>query len=110
MSMTGGFAGTPYFMPREQITNFKYVKPVTDVWSIAATFYNMLTGKFPYEFSPGRDPIDVILNEAVIPVRNRDKAIPGKLAVVLDKALKKKVKDRYQTASEFLGALNSALL
>lgn len=109
MSMTGVFAGTPYFMPREQITNFKYVKPVTDVWSIAATFYNMLTGKFPYEFSPGRDPIDVILNEAVIPVRNRDKAVPGKLAAVLDKALEKKAKDRYQTAGEMRRALDKAL-
>lgn len=108
MSMTGGFAGTPYFMPREQITNFKYVKPVTDVWSVAAAFYNMLTGKFPYEFSRGRDPIDVILNEDVIPVRKRDKTIPNKLAEVLDKALAKKAKDRYQTGGEMRAALEKA--
>jgi len=31
MSMTGASTGTPVFMPREQITNFKYVKPVLDV-------------------------------------------------------------------------------
>lgn len=108
MSMTGGFAGTPYFMPREQITNFKYVKPVTDVWSMAATFYNMLTGKFPFEFTPSRDPIDVILNEAVVPLRKRDKAISTKLSTVLDKALTKKANDRFQVAEEFLDALNSA--
>jgi serine/threonine protein kinase len=109
MSMTGGYAGTPYFMPREQITNFKYVKPVSDVWSMAATFYNMLTGNFPYEFSRGRDPVDVILNEDVIPARKRAKAIPSKLAAVLDKALQKKAKDRYQTAGEMRAALESAL-
>ena len=63
--MTGGYAGTPFFMPREQITNFKYVKPVSDVWSMGATIYNMLTGAFPYPFSKERDPIDVILNEDV---------------------------------------------
>ena len=56
MSMTGGYAGTPVFMPREQITNFKYVKPVSDVWSMGATIYNMLTGAFPYPFSKERDP------------------------------------------------------
>ena len=33
MSMTGGYAGTPVFMPREQITNFKYVKPVRELFS-----------------------------------------------------------------------------
>ena len=37
MSMTGGYAGTPVFMPREQITNFKYVKPASDVWSMGFT-------------------------------------------------------------------------
>lgn len=110
MSMTGGYAGTPYFMPREQITNFKYVKPVTDVWSMTASFYNMLTGRFPYEFSPGRDPIDIILNEAVIPIRKRDKAVPAKLATVLDKGLEKKPKDRYQSAGEMHSALEAALL
>ena len=41
MSLTGTFAGTPLFMPREQFINFKYVKPVSDVWSLGATFYNM---------------------------------------------------------------------
>jgi serine/threonine protein kinase len=31
-------------MPREQLINFKHLKPVSDVWSMAATFYFMLTG------------------------------------------------------------------
>lgn len=109
MSMTGAYAGTPYFMPREQITNFKYVKPVTDVWSMAASFYNMLTANVPYEFVKGRDPIDVILNDEVVPIRKRDKTIPSKFGDVLDRALAKKAKDRYQTASEFRAALKGAL-
>jgi hypothetical protein len=109
MSMTGGFAGTPYFMPREQITNFKYVKPVSDVWSMGATIYNMLTGTFPYPFGKERDPIDVILNENIVPTRKRDKTLPKNLCAVLDSALEKKVKDRYQTAAEMLAAIKKAL-
>jgi hypothetical protein len=109
MSMTGRYAGTPVFMPREQITNFKYVKPVSDVWSMGATIYNMLTGAFPYPFSNKRDPIDVILNEDVVPIRKRDKTLPTPLATVLDKALARKTKDRYQSASELLAALSQVL-
>ena len=107
--MTGGYAGTPVFMPREQITNFKYIKPVSDVWSMGATIYNMLTGAFPYPFSNKRDPIDVILNEDVVPLRKRDKSLPAPLADVLDRALAKRTKDRFQTASDLLRAMNVAL-
>ena len=109
LSMTGAYAGTPVFMPREQITNFKYVKPVSDVWSMGATIYNILTGDFPYPFSKGRDPIDVILNEDVVPLRKRDKSLPVPLSDVIDKALAKKAKERFQTATEFLRALTPAL-
>ena len=109
MSLTGGYAGTPLFMPREQITNFKYVKPVSDVWSMGATIYNMLTGTFPYSFTKERDPIDVILNDDVVPIQKRDETLPPSLAKVLDGALAKKSKERFQTASEFLQALKPAL-
>ena len=104
MSMTGGYAGTPVFMPREQITNFKYVKPVSVVWSMAATIYNMLTGAFPYSFTKERDPIDVILNEDVVPLRKRDATLPKSLATVLDRALSKDRKSRPQNAGELLTA------
>ncbi len=109
LTLTGNYAGTPYFIPREQITNFKYVKPVSDVWSMGATIYNMLTGTVPYPFTKERDPIDVILNDDVVPIRQRDKTLPKNLCAVLDNALEKKVKDRYQTAAEMLVAMRQAL-
>jgi pSer/pThr/pTyr-binding forkhead associated (FHA) protein len=107
LSLTGGFAGTPYFMPREQLINFKYVKPVSDVWSIAATFYKMLTGYFPYPFAQGRDPIDVILNEPVVPIEKRDKTIPTKLAAWLNASLAVDPKKRIQSAADVLSLLRS---
>jgi pSer/pThr/pTyr-binding forkhead associated (FHA) protein len=107
LSLTGGYAGTPYFMPREQLINFKYVKPVSDVWSIAATFYNMLTGYFPYPFTENRDPIDVILNEQVVPIEMRDKATPPKLAAWLNASLAVDPKKRSQSAGDVLSLLRS---
>lgn len=109
MSVTGGYAGTPVFMPREQITNFKYVKPVSDVWSMGATIYNLLTGTHPHLFTKQRDPIDVILNDDIVPIRKVDLSFPAPLAAVLDKALARKTKNRYQTAEEMLAAIKMAL-
>lgn len=109
LTVTGNYAGTPYFIPREQITNFKYVKPVSDVWSMGATIYNMLTGTFPYPFTKERDPIDVILNDNIVPTRQRDKELPKNLCIVLDKALENKATGRFQTAAEMLAAVKQAL-
>jgi predicted Ser/Thr protein kinase len=105
MSLTGNYAGTPVFMPPEQITNFKYVKPVSDVWSFAASLYQLLTGKFPYRFDPKRDPIDVILNETPVPIKERLPGLEKKLASVIDKALVRNPKDRYADAGKLLAAI-----
>lgn len=102
MSLTGNYAGTPVFMPPEQITNFKYVKPVSDVWSFAASLYQLLTGKFPYRFDPKRDPIDIILNESPVPIKERIPRLEENLAAVIDKALSRNPKDRYPDAGKFL--------
>jgi serine/threonine protein kinase len=41
---TGSMAGTPHFMPRQQVVNFKYARPEVDVWAMAASLYNILAG------------------------------------------------------------------
>ncbi len=105
MSITGNYGGTPVFMPPEQITNFKYVKPVSDVWSFAASIYQLLTGKFPYRFDPKRDPIDIILNESPVSIRERMPALEKKIATVIDTALLRNPKDRYADAGKLLAAL-----
>ena len=98
LSVTGNYAGTPLFMPREQLINFKHLKPVSDVWSIAATFYFMLTGAFPYPFTDKRDPIDVILNEKVVPIEKRDKTLPKALYAEINRALSPKSSERPSSA------------
>jgi hypothetical protein len=105
MTVTGAFAGTPVFMPKEQLTNFKYVKPMTDIWSMGATFYNMLTGETPLDFPKGCDPMEIILRGDVVPIRKRAPQLPGGLATVIDKAIQLNPKDRYQDAAEMLVAL-----
>ncbi|MBN2559617.1 MAG: protein kinase [Phycisphaerae bacterium] len=108
-TVTEPVPGAPVFMPREQVTNFKYVKPVTDVWSMGATFYNMLTGQYPRDMGRGQDPMEVILNGKIVPVRKRDSSIPKKVAAVIDRALDNDVKARYQSAGEMRVALVKAL-
>jgi eukaryotic-like serine/threonine-protein kinase len=109
-NITGGgdTAGSIPFMPKEQVINFKYMKPVSDVWSMGATLYNMLTGVFPLNFPRGADPIQVILSSDPVPIRKRDSSIPRPIAEVIDRSLEINTKKRYQGAGEMLGALKEA--
>jgi hypothetical protein len=105
MSITGQYAGTPVFMPPEHIVNFKYVKPVSDVWSFAASLYQLLTGKFPYRFDPKRDPIDIILNENPVPIRERMPELENGVASIIDQSLIRNPKDRFLDAGKLLASL-----
>jgi serine/threonine protein kinase len=106
MTVTGGgFAGSLVYMPREQMINFKYVKPVSDVWAMGATIYFMLTGRVPRPSKPGLDPINAILNGPIVPIGQCAVQMPTEIAAVIDRSLARDVKDRYQTAGEMLNAL-----
>jgi len=108
MTITGHYGGTVFFMPREQLLSFKYTKPVSDVWSLAATFYFMLTGFYPYDFPPKRDPIGIVLNERIVPIGKRRADLPQALLGVFEKALSIRPQDRFQDAKLFHQALKSA--
>jgi serine/threonine protein kinase len=109
MTATGSFAGTLPFTPREQLTNYKYVEPASDVWSIAATFYHLLSGQYPLDFPPHRDPVEVILNDEAVPLVRRGAAVPAAVAKVLDRALVTDPRKRYATAGELRAALQKAI-
>jgi hypothetical protein len=109
MTVTGSMAGTFVFMPREQVTDFKHFKPVSDVWSMGATCYNMLTGQFPRDRKPGQDPLEMVLQNEVVPLRRRSPSIPAAIAEVIDRALLSNVNSRYQNAGEMHKAFTKAL-
>jgi serine/threonine-protein kinase len=109
LTMTGSVAGTPPFMPRQQVINFKYSKPEVDVWAMAASLYNMLTGQVPRDFQRGKDPWMVLLKESPVPIRRRDASIPQKLADVIDQALIDNPEITFKTAAEFKRTLEAAL-
>lgn len=109
MTVTGSMAGTFVFMPREQVTDFKHFKPVSDVWSMGATCYNMLTGQYPRDRKPGQDPLDMVLQNEIIPIRRRKPSIPAPIAEVIDKSLQSNINSRYQDAGKMYEALSKAL-
>jgi pSer/pThr/pTyr-binding forkhead associated (FHA) protein len=106
-TLTGSVAGTPIFMPRQQVIDFKYAQPDVDVWATAACLYYMLTGYFPRDLQ-GKDPLLAILQNSPIPIQQRNAKIPLPLAKVIDLALIDKPEIHFKTAIDLKQALLSA--
>lgn len=106
---TGISAGTPYFMPRQQVVNFKFAKPEVDVWAVAASLYTMLTGCVARDFPKGKDIWQVVLETSAVPIRKRNASIPKRLAEVIDAALVDQPKIQFTSAAELKRALKGAI-
>lgn len=106
---TGVTFAKPLFIPRQQVTDFKYTKPDADVWAVAATLYNMITGHTPRNFPRGRDPWQVVLNTSPVLIRQRNRSVSERLAQVIDLALDDSVDLHFKTAAEFKRSLIESL-
>jgi serine/threonine protein kinase len=103
---TGFRVGTPVFIPRQQVLDFKYAKPEVDVWAAAASLYYMLTGYYPRDFT-GNDIFLAVLRNKPVPIRDRNTNIPHKLAKVIDLSLIEEPEIHFKTAKAFKQALLS---
>lgn len=108
-TQTGDAGGTPVFMPRQQIINFKYAQPDVDVWAVAASYYFMLTGTFAKDFNLKKDPWGQALKNPAIPIRKRNRNIDKRIAEVIDHALTEKPSIGFKTAAELKKAIEGAI-
>jgi len=106
LTESGFSVGTPQYMSPEQAAAQKDIDPRTDVYSLGCVLYEMLAGEPPYT---GPNPQAVLakrLSEPVPHLRTiRD--VPAALERAVTKALARSPADRYSTAAEFAGALDS---
>jgi hypothetical protein len=105
LTRTGAIAGKPWYVPRQQVINFRNVTPAVDVWALAACLYNALTGAHPRDLPRGKDPWQVILQAAPVPIHKREPAVGTALASVIDKALREEPEIGYQSAGDLRRAL-----
>ena len=102
----GASIGTVGYMAPEQLEG-REVSAQTDVYALAVTFYECLTGRIPFqrELAEGiRPPVGAV--EPVSPVRPD---LPLALDGVIAKALSRSPVDRYPTCEQFLRACRDAV-
>src|SRR5438105_3928374 len=95
----GMVLGTPAYMSPEQACGaISDVDEKSDVWSLGAVLYQVLTGLPPFTGKTAMDVIVKVNSQPVVPVRELNKEAPRELAAVCEKALRKKKQERYKDA------------
>jgi serine/threonine protein kinase len=74
----GEATGTWEFMSRLQVIGYKAAGPEVDVWALAASLYQMLTGRLPRDFPDRRDQFLVIMEAPHGPGAAAEPGGPGR--------------------------------
>jgi serine/threonine protein kinase/TolB-like protein/Tfp pilus assembly protein PilF len=96
--------GTAAYMSPEQARGLQ-VDARTDVWSLGAVIYEMLTGRRPFLGETTADTIVSVLSREPPPISFFVKESPGDLQILISKALSKNIEARFQSSEEMRAEL-----
>jgi serine/threonine protein kinase/tetratricopeptide (TPR) repeat protein len=99
LTTPGSMIGTVAYMSPEQVRG-EDLDSRTDLFSFGLVLYEMATGQMAFL---GRTPgviMEAMLNRAPIPARSMNSQVPPQLEEIIDKAIDKDRKLRYQSAAE----------
>jgi serine/threonine-protein kinase len=101
---TGMVLGTPSYMSPEQLAGTK-IEGRSDLFSLGASMYQMVCGKLPFEGDSMAQLMFRIANEPPADILSIRPDVPPCVVAIINKALAKKVDERYQTGQEMAEAI-----
>ncbi len=108
VTQTGLSLGTPQYMSPEQATGDRGIDGRTDVYSLSAMTYEMLTGEPPHMGTSAQAIIAKLMTEEVRPLTTLRRAVPPHVDAAVRHGLEKLAADRFATAGEYALALTGA--
>ena len=109
LTQTGDVIGTLRYLSPEQAKGRRNVDARTDVYSLGATLYELLTLRPAFDGHDRHELLSQIASEEPIPPRRLDPTIPRDLETILASAMAKEVGDRYASATELADDLRRFL-
>ena len=108
LTSSGNIMGTPTYMSPEQGAGSN-IDQRSDIYSLGIVLYEMVTGRVPYT---AETPVAVVFKHIQDPLPSVHKFnpnLPDSVELILLKALAKSPADRYQTAEDFVRAIQTAI-
>jgi serine/threonine protein kinase/WD40 repeat protein len=101
LTLSGDLLGTlRYMSPEQALARHGVVDHRTDVYSLGATLYELLTLRPAVDGASKNEILHQLAFEEPVPPRKLDRAVPAELETVTLKALAKNPAERYATAQE----------
>ena len=109
LTRTSSTLGTAAYMSPEQARG-EEVDERTDIWSFGVVLFQMLTGHLPFRGEHEAAMLYSIVHEDYEPILKLRPDVPAELVNVVEKMLKKDVRERYQHSSDVVRDLRQCLL
>lgn len=101
MTQAGTAMGSPYYMPPEQAWGkVDQIDERSDVYSLGAALYHIVSGKPPYADGNVREFFKKVGKEPPKPVTELEPEAPPELIAIVDRAMQADPAKRYQTARD----------
>lgn len=107
VTQTGLSLGTPQYMSPEQATGDRVIDARSDIYSLGAVTYEMLSGEPPHSGNSAQAIIAKLMTSEPQPLNTLRSTIPVNVACAVEKALAKLPADRFASAKEFADALQN---
>lgn len=105
LTEAGQIIGTPFYMSPEQVIGER-ANPRSDIFSLGALFYELLTGEKAFAAKNIERIFDAIVNRDPKPIREIDATVPEELARIVSKMMNKSIDRRYEDIEELLRELS----
>ncbi len=110
LTATGQILGTPSYMPPEQaLGRTELIRPASDVYSLGAILYELLTGRPPFRAATVVLTLRQVVELPVTPPRRIDSSVDKDLETIALKCLEKISYQRYSDAGEVADELERYL-
>lgn len=107
LTSTGEIFGTGPYMSPEQITDSKHIDKRSDLYTAGIILYEMLTGRYPYDYQYQPELIEKIKNDPPVPPRRREITISNQVENLILKLLSKNPYQRFANTHEISESLES---
>lgn len=102
---SGGMVGSPYYISPEQVRGTAASDQRSDIYSTGVVLYELVTGSKPFAADSTFALMQAHVQMRPQPPLERNAAIPQFINDAILKAMSKNPRDRFQSVSEFLAAL-----